>query len=85
MTPLPPSLPKNVRDPLDNISNRLRRVEQPGRPMPFYVNETATSLATLGLAAVDYENCAVWLRALKTLAVSNGTSWIRQDTQGALA
>lgn len=61
---------------------RLSAIEQPGAPQRIYVSPATTAAGIV--AASRYPNCWVWLSALNTIAVSNGTDWIRQDTQGAL-
>lgn len=66
------------------MHNRLLALETPRGPQRVYANDTATTAAELPSAAL-YQNCSIYLTALKTFVVSNATSWIRQDTQGALA
>lgn len=66
------------------IEDRLKALEAPQSPTRAYTNQTATTAAQLPAASL-YPFCTIWLDALATFAVSNGTNWIRQDTQGALA
>jgi hypothetical protein len=79
--PVGPDVPPNIRQPLQDLENRLLALEQPGAPQRVFV------IASTDLSNVDpalYRNAGAWISDLKTLAVSDGTDWIRQDTQGAL-
>lgn len=80
--PVGPDVPANIRTPLLDHDNRLAAIEQPGAPQRIYVSPATTAASIV--PASRYPNCWVWLSVLKTIAVSDGTDWIRQDTQGAL-
>jgi hypothetical protein len=82
--PIGPGIDPKIGDPLRDHNDRLRRIEQPGVPLKIYTNTTATTAAELPSPA-DFPQTVILLIALDTLAWSDGTSWIRQDTQGALA
>ncbi|WP_374576117.1 hypothetical protein [Phenylobacterium sp.] len=62
------------------LEREFDRPRAPGAPTPIF------SSATDGLpAAASYPGCLVRLSDLNILAVSDGSSWIRQDTGAAIA
>lgn len=61
------------------VERRLRTLEGADSPRPVY----ACTKALLPPAA-DFVNCVVRITDLNILGVSDGASWIRQDT-GAVA
>ena len=58
----------------------LRQVIAPTGPQPVWGIDSASDLPT----ASDFSECAVYVRSIDVLAISNGTNWIRQDDGTAL-
>lgn len=80
MTPILPPSPVSpvLQEWLEQTEQRLASLENPASPAPVY----ACSKANLP-AAARFINCVVRITDLNILGVSDGVSWIRQDTGAA--
>ncbi len=78
MIPVPADAPQALQAYLMDVDTRLRALETPDKPVPVLpVSELPP--------AASWPSCVVRYTPLDVLAVSNGTSWIRQDTGAAIA
>lgn len=79
MLRLDPRLPAPVRTPLSELSEALDQIRRAEVPMALF------SCARLALpSAADWAGCVLWVSDLNTLAHSDGTLWVRQDTGGPI-
>lgn len=79
LVPVGPGLPVEVARVLRSHEDAIRQLQRPRAPTPVF------TVAAAGLPpAADWTNCVVRVSDLDILAVSNGTSWIRQDNGSAI-
>jgi hypothetical protein len=73
--PVPLGTTPDLAEYLAEVEARVALLEEPQSPGPVFACTTANMPA-----AASYPNCVLKNTTLNILAVSDGTSWIRQDT-----
>ena len=80
LTPIGPGIPATFHAVLTSIHNAIRELQTPEEPKPVF------SVVQAKLpAAASYPWCVALVSDLNTLAHSDGTHWIRQDTGAVIA
>jgi len=77
--PVPVGIDPDLGRYLQSLEDRLETLENPQGPTPVFTCTTANMPA-----AASYVNMVLRNSTLNILAVSDGTSWIRQDTGAAI-
>lgn len=75
MLSLGPNVPPGLRPLLTDLVEAVRSLKAPGAPTPVFT----CAVGDLPPAAA-WPLSLVFLRDLSTLAVSDGSAWVRQDT-----
>ena len=75
LTPIGPGIPAAFHAVLKSIHDAIRELQTPEEPKPVF----AAVQAKLPPAA-SYSQCVALVSDLNTLAHSDGTHWIRQDS-----
>lgn len=79
MRPVPADAPASLLPYLTDLEQRLQALEVPEKPTPLF----ACASSAMPPASA-WQNHALFNTTLSIVAVSDGTSWIRQDTGAAI-